>query len=220
VIATLFPDGVVTAVASGAPCEAPLRPDEAALVARAAPRRRREFAAGRACAREALARLGIEDAALPADSDRVPVWPPGVTGSISHCADACAVVVARLGVIRGLGLDVEQSGRVDEKLLAHIATPAEAKQIRRLVADDPSGRTDWRTLLFSAKESTYKCYFPLARTVLGFHDVEIVFHAGEHSFRARLVRGEVPGADGAREFAGRLATDGVHVYTGVALTSD
>ena len=33
----------------------------------------------------------------------------------------------------------------------------------------------WGKLMFCAKESFYKCYFPLSRTLLGFLDVEVEF---------------------------------------------
>src|SRR5262249_45820256 len=68
------PDVVVEASGDDAPSE-PLHPLEANFVRDAVPRRRREFAMGRACARRALARLGIEDRPLLPGHDRAPLWP-------------------------------------------------------------------------------------------------------------------------------------------------
>ena len=81
----------------------------------------------------------------------------------------------------------------------------------------PPPGTSWEKLVFSAKESTYKCYYPLARTFLGFHDVEIGFAAEHARFTASLVKDAVPDAAGARSFHGRFACDGTRLFTGVAL---
>ena len=73
-------------------------------------------------------------------------------------------------------------------------------------------------LVFCAKESFYKCYFPLARRRLGFADAEIVFDPAARSFEARLLREDAPGALGARLLRGRYRIDATHVVTAVMLT--
>src|SRR5215469_16812348 len=72
----------------------PLRPAEAAIVARAVEKRRAEFATGRACAHAALDAWGAPDAPLLPGPDRAPLWPDGFVGSISHARGACAAVAA------------------------------------------------------------------------------------------------------------------------------
>ena len=42
----------------------------------------------------------------------------------------------------------------------------------------------WDRLVFSAKESVFKCIFPLVRHFLDFHDVELAF-VGERNFQIR-----------------------------------
>ena len=73
---------------------APLWPGEA--LPGAIPRRQTEFSAGRAAARAAMTSLGFAAAAIPAAPDRAPVWPPGITGSISHSATACLAILGRV----------------------------------------------------------------------------------------------------------------------------
>ncbi len=73
-IEQLFPREVVSVTATAAMWEAPLLRKEAAAVARTVRKRRREYAAGRACARQALSALGIRDFPLLNDSDGVPIW--------------------------------------------------------------------------------------------------------------------------------------------------
>src|SRR5207245_224467 len=111
--AGLFDEGVIVAEVMPLPDDAPLLPAEAAVVAAVAPRRRREFAAGRWCARQALVRLGIEGFALLPSPDRAPRWPPGIVGSISHTSDYCVAVVARQRDFLGVGVDAEPDEPID-----------------------------------------------------------------------------------------------------------
>jgi 4'-phosphopantetheinyl transferase EntD len=214
-IESLFPELVATAVAGESAWSAALLPEEEACVAGAGPRRRREFAAGRACARDALARLGLPRGPLPRRDDRTPGWPPGVVGSIAHCPGFCAAAVAKASAVASLGLDVERAGRVSAPVLARIACEAEREQVeaRRLGAD----ARDFAALLFSAKEAVYKCYWPLAATFLGFRDVEIRFDPGAGRYSARLTRPGLPGADWLPALRGSFATSGELVAAGAWL---
>ncbi len=218
-IVELFPPQVVTVVATEAMWSARLHPQEEACVAGATAKRRREFAAGRACARSALARLGWPSAPLGRNEDRTPRWPAGVVGCISHCAGYCAAAVARQESVAGLGLDVEVIGRVRPVLLPRICSVAERDALRRLGGAPGQGAIDWATVLFSAKESTYKCYYPLTRVPLGFHDVEIELAPAQRAFTARLLRADAPSAAGARVFSGSYASDGKRVFSAVTLRS-
>src|SRR5947207_7559339 len=81
--------------------------EELALVGEAGDKRRREFAAGRACARLALERLGRSNGPVLRGSNREPVWPDGVVGSITHTAGYCAAAVTEASCVLGLGIDAE-----------------------------------------------------------------------------------------------------------------
>ncbi len=78
--AGLLPGDVVVEETDGRDGEGALE-EELALVADAATSRREEFAAGRACARRALQRLGVESGPLLVGENREPLWPEGVVGS-------------------------------------------------------------------------------------------------------------------------------------------
>ena len=91
---SLFPPGVAVAVRREPGDPADLLPGEAVYVAKAVPKRINEFAAGRACARRALATFGMPGAVLLAAPDRQPLWPTGFVGSITHTAGFCAAAVA------------------------------------------------------------------------------------------------------------------------------
>jgi 4'-phosphopantetheinyl transferase EntD len=186
---TLFPSAVVVVTASPEMWEAPLHPEEEVSVRRAVPKRRREFAAGRATARLALARLGIENFPLVMGPDRLPAWPEGIVGSISHCSGFCGAAVARRQDIVSLGLDVEPAEPLEESLLPLIVTDRERNALERAETAFPDL---WSRIVFSAKESVYKCLSPLVRRILDFHEVELSFDAREGTFTARPTPGASP----------------------------
>ena len=208
------PDVVVEASGDDAPVE-PLHPLEANFVRDAVPRRRREFAMGRTCARRALARLGIENRPLLPGHDRAPLWPRGIVGSISHCEGFCAVAVARRDRTHSIGLDVELRLPLDVRLMQTICTPAERAALLRTTAALPEA--DWAAIVFSAKESFFKCLYPFRPRFLDFHDVEIVLEPARGAFRAR------PGRDIGLSTAlvgamrGRFALDEACIFTAVTL---
>ena len=166
--APLVPPG--TAIAAAAIIgEAPaLAPDEETIVARAVAKRRREVAFGRECGRRALAELDIVVASIPAGDRGMPLFPAGIAGSITHTDDHAAAAVTRS--VRSLGIDlesVEHAGRVAE-LWNQVTTEAERARFAASIT---------AALVFSAKESVYKCLFPIGGVFLDFQDVELVFEA-------------------------------------------
>ncbi len=166
----LFPAGAVAAELRTPGDPDLLLPTEAAHLGRAVPARLQQFAAGRLCARRALAQFGIEDFPLRSADDRQPIWPPAVVGSITHTAGFCAAAVAERTCIRALGLDSEVVGDINVEIWPSICTPAEIAW----VGSRPNvQRAAAVTLVFSAKEAFYKCQYPLAREALNFHDVSI-----------------------------------------------
>ncbi|HEX5496707.1 MAG TPA: 4'-phosphopantetheinyl transferase superfamily protein [Mycobacteriales bacterium] len=196
--------------------DAVLFPEEEPEVARAVDRRRREFATARHCARQALARLGLPATAIPRGPKGEPCWPAGVVGSITHCAGYRAAVVARGSDLHTVGIDAEPHGPLPDGVLGAVSLPAERDMLADLAATAPG--THWDRLLFCAKESVYKAWFPLTRAWLGFEDAEVSVDADLGTFAARLlVSGPQVGGARLTGFAGRWAvTDGV-VLAAVAL---
>lgn len=147
----------------------PLFPQEQAVIARAVDERRREYASVRACARMALARFGLPRPPLVSDPLSAPRWPDGVVGSMTHCAGYRAAAVARTDHLIALGIDAEPHAPVPEEVLEVIARPQEVAQLAALSSSYP--RVSWERLLFSAKESLFKAWYPLAGRWLDFEDV-------------------------------------------------
>jgi 4'-phosphopantetheinyl transferase EntD len=169
-LGTLFPSGAIAAELSAPGNPDLLLPAEALHLGRAVPARVQEFAAGRLCARRALAEFGVADFPIRVADDRQPIWPLSMLGSITHTAGFCAAVVAECARIRALGLDTEAVGDVNEEIWPSIGSPADIAWIASLPAVERAAAV---TLIFSAKEAFYKCQYPLVREALGFHDVRV-----------------------------------------------
>ena len=190
--------------------EAGLFPEELAYLSRAAVKRRTEFAGVRVCARKALADLGLPPAPILPGPTREPGWPSGVRGSMTHCEGYCAAAVARAEDVLSVGIDAEPNRPLPDGVLGEVTLPAERVALAALAELNPA--VHWETLLFSAKESVYKAWFPLARRWLGFEQAQLVIEP-DGRFEARLLLAQdelgelVPG-----RFPGRwAAADGLLV---------
>lgn len=188
-----------------------LMDEERELVVRAVPKRRREFVAGRTCARRALAQLGIAPTAIGRDDARAPTWPAGVVGSITHTRGFCAAAVASASQLSGLGIDAERVSGTDlEVIVSQACRPAERHWIDAL---PECLRPAWATVIFSAKESAFKCIFPLRRRWMGFDEAELdldVVVGDLGSMTMRLV-------DDGLELQGRYAICGDLALTAIGL---
>jgi 4'-phosphopantetheinyl transferase EntD len=159
-------------------------PGEENLIVHAVESRRREFITARRCAREALRGLGFPPVPIGTGPKREPQWPAGVVGSITHCAGYRAAVVARLTDVAALGIDAEPHEPLPAGVGDVVITPGEAAMLDRLSRSDPG--THWDRLLFSAKESVYKAWFPLTRRWLEFHDAKLSINPATARFTAQL----------------------------------
>lgn len=205
-IGELLPPEVHAVETSADPPDATLFPAERAVIARAVDKRCREFTTVRHCARTALAGIGVEPAPILPGERGAPVWPVGVVGSMTHCAHYRAAAVARSREIATVGIDAEPNEPLPAGLLDTIARPEE----RTALAGAAGSPVCWDRLLFSAKESVYKAWFPMTGRWLDFDDATVRL-AAEGTFRVHLhVDGPVSG------FAGRWCATGGLVLTAIA----
>src|ERR1700760_3407605 len=211
VIGAILPPTVAAEEAFGDAPAARLFPGEAAEIARAVESRRQEFTTGRACARAALARLGLPAAPIPRGERGAPHWPSGVVGSITHCAGYRACAVAHRRDVVTIGLDAEPHGPLPDGVLNVVAQPGEQDQLARLAAVRPE--VHWDRLLFSAKESVYKAWFPVTGQWLGFTDASLEFSPAGDRFTARILLDAPP----VELFEGRWLVDHGLVATAIAV---
>jgi 4'-phosphopantetheinyl transferase EntD len=215
VIERILPPEVATAEAFEDPPDdmllAELFPEEEAVVRQAVDRRRREFATGRSCARRALGALGVPPVPLLPGPRREPLWPAGIVGSITHCEGYRACAVAPDAVIRSIGIDAEPNAPLPGGVLRMVALPEERDWLDRLGTADGAC---WDRLLFCAKESVFKAWYPLTGRELDFSEAVIDVDPDGESFVARLLvdGGALPDGRRLTGFAGRwLAAEGLLV---------
>ena len=172
-LSALFPPAASVCIA-GSDLALDAWPEEEKLLAHAVAKRRNEFAAGRAAAHAALAKLGAPSTAILINADRTPAWPENFVGSITHCDGFCAAVVAHRHEIESIGFDAEKAVALPEGTDRMIYGPEEASAFSALPV---IAGVDWPKLTFSAKEAFYKCFFPVTRARLGFREVAVRFDA-------------------------------------------
>lgn len=136
----------------------------------AAIKRKCEFLAGRYCAQQAMKELGVMNPIQPSIGKyREPLWPQGITGSISHHKHI-AIAIATDRKINGLGIDIETWIPVDT-----------ADKIYQLIVDNVElsmrplswSLSAYLTIIFSAKESLFKALFNQINQYIDFHDIRL-----------------------------------------------
>jgi len=133
--------------------------------------RRAEFLAGRLAARLAAENAGLALGQVGVGDCRQPLWPGGITGSITHDRQF-AVAAIRRGR-GGVGIDIlpELDSVTTDLLWPQVI---DARESALLLARLPGPREESLALVFSAKECLYKVLFPGVQRVFDFLDVELV----------------------------------------------
>jgi len=144
-------------------------------------KRRAEFSLGRYCARRALSGFKLEsEPILRNPATKEPCWPESIKGSITHSEGLAAAAVGMEKDISGVGIDVENLSRgVNFNIRRHVCVEAERKYLESLSPEQAN--RDLR-IIFSAKESIFKCLFPISRTYLYFQDATVTIDEKNSGF--------------------------------------
>ena len=162
-----------------------------AELANAGRKRKAEHLAGRIAAAHAL-----PDHAVPGiGPSGEPLWPDGVSGSITHSGtQAMAVVVRHPTALVGIDCEAILAERDAREIQDGIINAQEAMCLTR--SGYPFALA--LTLAFSAKESLFKALFPQVRTYMGFDcarvtaldektiSLELSYPAGEYPWDTRF----------------------------------
>ncbi len=184
---------------------------------RVAEQRRREFATSRACAHLALTQLGLAPSAVPIGQHCEPRWPSGVVGSITHCSGYRGCAVAHLANTMTIGIDAEPHAALPMGVLNYIVESQERSWLSEHMRYMPE--VHWDRLVFSAKESVYKAWFPLTGRSLGFKKVVLTLDSSTETFVARLlIHGPLFGDRRLTGFSGRWFIGGGLVLTAITAT--
>lgn len=214
VLAALFSNDVVTEEIYVDEIHYNILPEEEALIKNAVPKRRNEFRAGRYCARKALQQMNVSSSPILIGRGREPIWPIDIVGSISHSNGYCCVALTNKRYALSLGLDVELIRVVDRNVWNLICTQKELLWSLSLPFDE---QNKYLHLIFSAKESVYKCQFQVSKQWMNFHDVEISLKNGSDSFEA-VIRSDVSTVfPQGYSFTGNYSFANRYVFTGVTL---
>ena len=208
----LFPIGIRTAVDRISDRVDELLPAERPAIATAVASRQFEFATGRVLARQLLAELGAPDLALVRDDDRVPCWPEGFVGSISHSGSLCVASVARADSFAGIGLDLEPDEPVDADIERVVCRDAEHDWVAAVTGDDRGRR---RRIVFSIKEAVYKAFYPRTREFWSFQDVTVSIDLERGRYRAQL-----PESAGVATAEGRIHRQGGWILSALAVPAE
>jgi enterobactin synthetase component D len=183
---------------------------------RAASSRQIHYLAGRYCACRALAQLGAGAGTLDRTVPGPPAWPADVVGSITHSGDFVSAAVAWKDEVRSIGIDSERVMPADtaRRVRSIVASRDEIAAARERASADDSLTV---TLVFSIKESLFKCLYPLVGRRFGYGDARVTaLDTAAGRFRVRLTVPLEPFRQGA-EWEGRLDIGTTLVHTGLAL---
>ena len=135
--------------------------------------RKEHYRSGRICAREVLSKLGtLGQPVLRDPQTREPLWPEGISGAITHSGNWAAAAAGKTSDVSGIGIDLEDLERqVDSRISRHVCIPEEQKWLQECGEDFLEQNLK---IIFSAKESIFKAFFPYTRTYLHFHDARIL----------------------------------------------
>jgi 4'-phosphopantetheinyl transferase EntD len=171
---------------------------ERCLIEKAVPKRKREFTAGRTCARGALAGLGVAGGSILAGRRGQPLWPLGVRGSITHTDWYCGAAAARTVDFIAIGIDAELHTPLDGAVMNVICTEKE----KGWCGQGHPG-IHRAKLLFCVKEGLFKAAYPILGMDPGYLNVEVTVDLNARSFRLSAAK------SGERELARLLeATQG------------
>ncbi|MCT2386659.1 4'-phosphopantetheinyl transferase family protein [Erwinia pyrifoliae] len=138
---------------------------------RAVSKRRAEYLVSRYGLQQALASFGVERFVLGNAADRAPVWPQGITGSLSHTQQqVCALLTRDRNLL--LGIDCEQImtlsvGKETQSMLIN-------QQERERLEQCSMPFNTALTVVFSLKESLYKALYPHLKQFMDFSAAEVV----------------------------------------------
>jgi enterobactin synthetase component D len=177
------------------------------------------FAAGRECAAQAITRLcGPEFSThVGRGPQGEPLWPEGLTGSITHKDDFFWAAVARTSDALSIGIDAE---RIMDPQRAQRIAPAILLEQEQSVGGDAFDPALRLTLVFAIKEAVFKCLYPIVQKRF-YYDALMVTSVDLRSkhFAAALMN-ELPGGFARGSvIEGHLMLDQRHASTAVVLRS-
>ncbi|TXI37128.1 MAG: 4'-phosphopantetheinyl transferase superfamily protein [Nitrosomonas sp.] len=170
-----------------------------------------DFCKGRYCAHQALEKIGYLAFPILRDEYGAPIWPEGITGSISHSGDAAAAVVARKTNIQGIGLDLQKREIFPSAVLSVLFHDEEVASFLSI----PSDLADlYAYAIFSAKESAIKCFYAARQYLAHLNEIVIAMDWSSGTFSAFIPATQNPKSfTSDLELMGRVGFDERYVFS-------
>jgi len=108
-------------------------------------------------------------------------------GSISHVGNYASAVVARASDLQALGIDLEIRAPLEASLIKLLCRPEEIAWLDQCATADALAK-----IIFSAKESLFKCVWPTLRRFIDFQDIEIRLEPDYGRFTAVAHSASIP----------------------------
>ena len=162
--------------------EGDLFPQELEALGSMLRKRRDGFSSGRHCAHLVQQQLNLQEQPV-LRRERAPLWPDHSVGSITHSDEIAAAIASTAH--RGVGIDVEQAHRLEEKLYRVLFTEAEQAAFGQYDFDAA-------TVVFSAKEAGYKSIYPQVGKYIGFMEAQIHLDAASQRFTIEYIGDHAP----------------------------
>lgn len=180
----------------------------------AAPKRKADYLAGRAIAYAAMTTLNAQPAPVTTAPSRVPVWPQGLAGSISHARSRCACLLSQ-DTQHSYGVDTEAIAQ-GNSLKAILSETLTAKD-RAIITQGPLTAATNATLAFSAKEALFKTLYPQVGAFFGFTAAELTAAPTDNSLMLTLTTDLTPNLNKGQSFTCHAQVTTTHVLTWLAV---
>lgn len=180
---------------------------------RAVARRKADFLAGRAMALAAMTCLDLPPQPVGNAANRAPIWPDGVTGSLSHARGRCACLLSRNTRLT-FGVDTEAiaENRTLTAILTETLSPAE----RQTITQGPFPAATNATLAFSAKEALFKALYARVGHHFGFDAAELCAAPSQGGLSLQLTTDLADGLSRGQRFDLHHSLTKTHVLTWLA----
>ncbi|MBA6257655.1 MULTISPECIES: 4'-phosphopantetheinyl transferase family protein [unclassified Colwellia] len=181
-------------------------------------KRQAEYLAGRYAARCALHDLGFEVKNITTGKHRSPVWPTGISASITH-TDSIAICAASYKYdCEYLGIDLEK--RLNLKCITDIKSSIINLQEENLLFQTELSFEDAFTLTFSAKESLFKALYPRVGRYFDFSAAQIIdICCSTNKFTMILLEDLTQEVIAGKKFTGYFSFDETYVFTLISQSS-
>ncbi len=178
-------------------------------------KRQAEYLAGRYAARLTLRKLGVHHSDIPVGKHRNPIWPEGITASITHTTTSALCAAVHSYDIDYIGIDLEnwmEHETVKEVKCSIIKINEEELLLKSTMDFDKAF-----TLVFSAKESLFKALYPSVGYYFDFTAAEVTnISIKKKTFELVLRENLTPELTSGTRFKGRFDSDSDSMLTLIA----